>query len=1398
MTETPPTPLEEAAQEAGEVVKKAAKSSTLPKIILAICGVVFLLMSAALLTTRYGVLLPQGRLLIEARTDGLKLGRFGRLKLEGLGGDIWRNFTIRRLTISDDKGVWLEAKNVSVQWRYAELLRRRLEAEKIVAEKLTLIRRPELAPSTPSAGLPISFNLDDVRTRVEMLPAFSSQRGVYDLVMSLDVQRRNGGQQGKIAADSVLHPGDHLDLAFDIGKTRPLMITADAREAQGGALAGSLGFPADQPFDLKIKADGKESEGRFTAVAVTGKVVPLQASGAWNAQGGSAQGKVLLSASSLTAGVAQRLGPEANFTISGRKAANSLFDLDARVASANLALVAKGLANPGGKVIGPDGLAVVITSPELSKITGGPAMGATKVAGKLRGSLSDIRFVGVGEVNRLTLGTYGLDKVSGPLELTRDAKALGVKAQLAGIGGRGQGLAAALLGARPTVALEASRLTDGRLLLQDMRATGPGLKVEATGGRSLLGGLNFKGEASFSNLAAARAGASGALAANWSASQGGAGKPWLLSVDAKGAKFASGFGELDRLLGPTPGLEARASIEGRRVSVSRAALDGSSFDAETAGVLDEAGALKFKIDWSANGPFRAGPVEITGKASGSGAVTGTLSAPRADLMADIEAIDLPRLPLKQAKLTLSFMKRADGSNGVVALNASSTYGPASAKGAFSFPQGGVDLSDLAIDAAGVKAQGSLALRRSTPSAADLQVSVGKGAFLEEGTVAGQVKIVDASGGPRATLNLTAQNAVLPGAKLAVRNGTITADGPLSNLPYTAQLAGSSAEGRWRLQGKGAFSTEKPGYALTFDGGGRFGRREMTTTETAVLRFGGPERSAKLRLAASDGGRIEVDAKLAGQDADIRAQADGLGLGLINEDLTGTADAVLTLTGRGGRLDGTLDAKLADARGKGEDPSQGLDGSFKARLSDNAVTVDAALTNDQGLKAEGNVVLPAVASASPFRIAIARTQPIRGRFLADGEIKPLWDLMVGGERELAGRVHMEGTLGGTLADPNAVGRASVDGGRFSDSSTGLVLRDVVLRASFADNAINVTQATGADGHGGSLEGSGRVSLFREGASTFRLDLRGFRLIDNDMATASATGQATIDRGADGRVRLSGDLTIDRADVAANVSTPSGVVAMDVKEINKPADVSTSLQPVVSRGVAVALDVSLKAPRRIFVRGRGLDVELSLDAHVGGTTARPLLSGTARVVRGDYDFASKRFEFDDRGTVLLATSPQGIRLDLTATREDPALTAVVRIRGTAAKPEITLTSTPSLPNDEVLSQVLFGRSASQLTPLEAAQLASALSALAGGGGFDVIGNLRSFAGLDRLALGGGDETGMTVSGGKYLTEDVYLELTGGGRDGGSAQVEWRVGRNLSIISKLAGQGDGKLAVRWRKDY
>lgn len=1349
-----------------------------------------LLLAGLVVGLRYGVLLPQARLLIEAATDGLKVGRFGRLRIEGLAGDVWTDLRIAKLTLRDEKGVWLEAENVHIKWRYLQLLRRNFKAEDIAVENLRLIRRPTLSPAGKEAGTPIAFHIDHAHGRLEMLPAFSYRRGLFDVDLALQAER-DGAKQGRLRAASRLHPGDHLSADFDVASNRPLLIRIEAEEAQGGAIAGALGLPADQPFLLRIAADGRSSRGGFIAVARSGETRPLEAQGAWSEAGGEARGRLSLTASELTASLARRLGPELQFALAGRKAAPKLLALRAQVSSENLRLVANGLGDLGERRLGPQGLFVSAATPNFARFMDGPVQGSAAVSGTLRQLNGGWRFAGQSSFTRNRIGAYSLEQASGPITLTADDGELVASASLAGVGGRGAGWVAAALGGAPSASFEGARLADGRLALRRMTLSGAGLQLEASGGRGLLGRLSFEGKARLSNLAAARSGAGGAADLGWSATQARAGQAWNFLLDARGQRFATGYPEIDRLLGPRPQMKAKANLQDRRLAVAEARLVGAAMQATTAGVLEQ-GRLNFKVGWTASGPFVAGPVEITGRTRGSGAVTGTLREPRADLTARLDTLDIPRLPLADVDVTLTFQRRADGAAGMIAATGMSRYGPARGRSAFRFPQTGVDLTDLSVDAGGLKASGALSLRRGAPSSANLDLRVTRGAFLDAGQISGRVLL-----GPQSRLQLAAANARFPGSPLTVRSGRLSGEGTLARLPYALSADGGSDRGRWSAHGRGILSQAQPGYSASFEGAGRLAGRDLQTTEPALFRFSGAERNARLRLAASDGGRIYLDSRFTPRTAEVRAQLRGLSLALLDEDFAGRFDAAVVLQGQGGRLDGALDAKLANARGRGAPAASAVDGTVRGRLDGRALVLSATASNAQGLQANADLTIPALASAAPFRLALAQRQPLRGRFFAAGEVRPLWDLLVGGERSLSGRVRTQGVLGGTLADPKPVGDLAIDNGRFEDGVSGLSLRQVTLRASFEQDAIDVTQASGFDGHGGSVSGMGRINLVRETASSFRLDLRKFRLIDNDEAVASASGTATITRAADGKAKLSGVLTIDEAHVTARLPA-SGVVIMDVVEKNRSPDLPASLPPQRARGEGWALDVALRAPRGVFLRGRGLDVELSLDAQVGGTTSHPQLAGVARVVRGDYDFAGKRFEFDPQSVVYLATDPQDIRLDLLAVREDPSLTADVRIRGTAAKPEVTLSSTPSLPSDEVLSQVLFGTSAAQLSPIEAAQLASTFSVLAGGGGLDVIGNLRTFAGLDRLALAGGAATGFRFSGGKYLTRDVYLELAGGPREGPTAQVEWRLRRNLSLVSKLAGQGGGRLSIRWRRDY
>ena len=176
-------------------VPEALKRPAIPKAIVVVALTLIVLLLGAVATLRYGVLLPQARILIEARTDGLRIGRVGRLRIEGLSGDIWRDARVRRLTIRDEKGVWLEAINVHLSWRYVELLRRRFDADLIEADSVRIVRRPTLAPKGKDRGLPVSFHIDEARTRLTLEPAFSYARGVYDVRLGLDIERL-GGRSG--------------------------------------------------------------------------------------------------------------------------------------------------------------------------------------------------------------------------------------------------------------------------------------------------------------------------------------------------------------------------------------------------------------------------------------------------------------------------------------------------------------------------------------------------------------------------------------------------------------------------------------------------------------------------------------------------------------------------------------------------------------------------------------------------------------------------------------------------------------------------------------------------------------------------------------------------------------------------------------------------------------------------------------------------------------------------------------------------------------------------------------------------------------------------------------------------------------------------------------------------
>jgi autotransporter translocation and assembly factor TamB len=242
------------------------------------------------------------------------------------------------------------------------------------------------------------------------------------------------------------------------------------------------------------------------------------------------------------------------------------------------------------------------------------------------------------------------------------------------------------------------------------------------------------------------------------------------------------------------------------------------------------------------------------------------------------------------------------------------------------------------------------------------------------------------------------------------------------------------------------------------------------------------------------------------------------------------------------------------------------------------------------------------------------------------------------------------------------------------------------------------------------------------------------------------------------------------------------------------------------VALGLDISVSLPRRVFVRGRGLESEWSGALTVTGTSAAPRVSGEVALVRGTFSFAGKRFTLQ-RGTVAFSG---GRKIDplinATAEYRSSEITAFITLTGLASAPEIAITSQPPLPESEVLAQVLFGKSSAKLGPVEAVQLAAALEALARGEntGENALDFVRTLLGLDTLAVQPSRSgEGSSVAVGSYIGDRVYIGAEQGLSDGSQAgTLEIEIAPGISIESEI-GQATGSatqgaLGLKWKWDY
>ncbi|WP_428491906.1 translocation/assembly module TamB domain-containing protein [Rhodopila sp.] len=831
------------------------------------------------------------------------------------------------------------------------------------------------------------------------------------------------------------------------------------------------------------------------------------------------------------------------------------------------------------------------------------------------------------------------------------------------------------------------------------------------------------------------------------------------------------------LIGDNASIDLAASMHDQDITLSRLAVNGKALAVTARGGLSD---QTVNADWTvALADLAAVTPSLAGRVDAKGHAGGKLNdlAVQADIGADltakgytpshitakVDATGLPSRPrasvdadgtLLDAPLTLALT--AEEADGAAKVNiAKASWKSLQASGTASLtPPAVVPTGNLKVDL------GRLA---------DLQPLLGR-------TLTGQANATLDSDDKRAKLLLTVRDAALPGTAAISRavlnatvtdpnghpalDGILTADG-VSAGPARSVSAKATAKGPMDAVGLTlvADSPDLAGGPAKLNTAGTLDAtaktlalarmeaiwKQQTLHLLAPAKFAFADgvsmdhlrlgfRQAVLTVAGSAGSKLDLTASLRNLPADVGSIIDPA----YAADGVIAADA--RLTGTSIRPEGTIKLTATGVRQR-QGPGQALPAAnlvARADLHGTSAQLDTRLT------------------AGPSHVSITGSAPLsQGGPLdlkTDGhvDLAMLNPLLTAQGRRARGEVNLNATVTGTTSAPRVNGTAQLSNGDVTDYVLGAHVTNLAALVQATGDTIRLTRFSGKAGPG-TLGGSGSISL----AGSMPVDLHftadNARPLSSDLITALIDANLTVQGDVMGDLRAGGTVHVRRADIRVPDKLPPSVAVLPVRDANAPPPPP----PETESQSRIALNLTLDAPEQVFIRGRGLDAELGGVIHIRGTAAKPVPDGGLHLRRGTLSVIGTTLNFSE-GTIdfsgggLANPSVHFVANSTTAT-----IVATLTVSGSAKDPKITLSSVPDMPQDEILSQLLFGTSTSKLSPLQLAQIAAALASLSGAtSGFDPLESLRTTFGLDRLSVGSSSTGSPTLEAGRYLTRGVYL--------------------------------------------
>jgi translocation and assembly module TamB len=1232
-----------------------------------------------------------GRAMIEKLTHRLTSGH---VSLSGLAGSFPQQLMIEHLQLSDDRGVWLTADRVTLNWSPLALLARRLQIDTLHAANVDMERIPEASAGARSGDTASIPRIDVASMTVDLL--------------------KLGPQLAGMPASLVLHGNAHLR------SVRDMVISATAHRIDGDGdyelqlrfdpkrmdAALSLHEPASGPLENLLQLPGLGALAATVNLSGPHEAERLDLSIDAGAFRGRAQGSlnvIDLSADLDFAFDSPALTPRADLAWQ-RASVRGRWHGSLKAPKADAHIEADQLRLPGDTQL-------ATLNADLTADSGAAALHALVGGLRIPGPQPQLL-----QASPVTIdASMRLDEVTRPLDLSASHRLFALHA-----------------------ATETGASTAGK------RSATLELRLPNLTPLAALGGQNVRGSALVK------------------AQLRNDGEATYVTLDASSA-LRVGSEIWSGAVGDRPTLHLSGVLTDRAITLENMKFTGRALSLAASGDVSRSPSI-LRLRWDLNAtelkylsPALSGTLKSSGTLDGPATalaaeaqLTSTLSvrgSPSGTVSAAMKVRDLPSAPSGSFVAQGSFdgapvhvdvaLERSQAGSLRVLIHRAD-WKTAHADG------------DFTLATATAQAHGQLRLQ--IEQLADLQLLIG---MKVGGSLAGTVMLRADQGHTHTQLHFDARDLA---AGPFVGNAQVTAEGVADAMGFKLDLQVP------HLHGAAA--------SLSAQGSLNLDARAITVA-TAVANYHGQDARllSPAHIALANGVSVDV-LKLGAQRAvfelggeispslDVHASLRQVQPSLVNVFApglleSGTIEASAELHGSvvspTGRVQVTAtDMRMADDAAFGL-PSLALQAN--AQLTGDTADVDARLV-------AGTASSLSVAGRAPLAADGALDLKISGR-LDVGMINPLLEAR---GQHAAGELKIDATVAGSVAAPQIDGTVNLTKASVRDYARGISLTDITAAIVGSEGRLQIKTFT-ATAAPGTVSMTGSIGVLQSGLPVdLKIKADNAQPLVSKLVTANLNADLHVSGRMRERIDIAGTVHLNRTLIGIPNSLPPNVAVLDVRRRGKAAPAAPDRQLVIG------LDVGVQAPQEFLVQGRGLDAEMGGELHVSGTTDSPFVSGGFDLQRGSFSLAGNKLSFTPASRVSF--NGEGLKkkidptLDFTAQTTVADVTATLRITGLADAPQFEFTSSPALPQDEIMARLLFGVPGAQLSALQLAQVGVALASLSGVGGdsgLNPLVKLQKSLGLDRLTVGPGasntatgtENTGASIAAGRYISKRIYVE-------------------------------------------